>query len=41
LTLREALRRLQEDARLTPQQAEAYLRELREERLAVENRRPT
>jgi hypothetical protein len=41
LTPREALRRLQEDARLTPQQAEAYLRELREEWLAVESRRPT
>jgi hypothetical protein len=41
LTPREALRRLQEDARLTPQQAEGYLRELREERLAVESRRPT
>ena len=37
---REALRQLQEDARLTPQQAEGYLRELREERLAVENRAP-
>jgi len=31
LTPREALRRLQEEARLTPQQAEGYLRELREE----------
>ena len=41
LTPREALRRLQEDARLTPQQAEGYLRELRQERLAVESRRPT
>ena len=40
LTPREALRRLQADARMTPQQAEAYLHELREERLAVENRRP-
>ena len=39
LTPREALRRLQEDARLTPQQAEGYLRELREERLAAESRR--
>jgi hypothetical protein len=35
LTPREALRRLQEDARLTPQQAAAYLRELREERQAA------
>jgi hypothetical protein len=34
LTSREALRRLQEDARLTPQQAEGCLRELLEERLA-------
>ena len=40
LTPREALQRLQEDAQLTPQQAEAYLRELREERLAAESRRP-
>jgi hypothetical protein len=38
MTPREALRRLQEDARLTPQQAEVYLRELREERLAAESR---
>jgi hypothetical protein len=36
----EALRRLQEDARMTSQQAEEYLRELREERLAAESRRP-
>ena len=35
LTPREALRRLQEEGRLTPQQAEAYLREVREERLAT------
>lgn len=41
LTPREALRRLQEDARLTPQQAEGYLCELREERLAAESRPPT
>ena len=40
LTPREALRLLQEDARMTPQQAEGYLRELREERLAAEGRRP-
>ena len=40
LTPREALRRLQEDARLTPQQAEGYLHELREERLSAESRRP-
>jgi hypothetical protein len=36
LTPREALRLLQQDARITPQQAEGYLRELREERLAAE-----
>jgi len=30
LTPREALRRLQEEGRLTPQQAEAYLREVRD-----------
>jgi hypothetical protein len=40
LTPREALRRLQEDARLTPQQAEGYPRELREERLTAESRLP-
>jgi hypothetical protein len=40
LTPREALRQLQEDARLKPEQAEGYLRELREERLAAESRRP-
>jgi len=40
LTPREALRRLQEDAHMTPQQAKGYLRELREEWLAVESRRP-
>jgi hypothetical protein len=39
LTPCEALRLLQEDARMTPQQAERYLRELREERLAAEDRR--
>ena len=37
---REALRRLQEEARLKPAQAEQYLREVREERLAAEDRRP-
>jgi len=37
---REALRQLQAEARLTPDQAEAYLEELREERLAAETRRP-
>ena len=40
LSPREALRRLQEDARLSPEEAERYLRELREERLATEDRRP-
>jgi hypothetical protein len=40
LAPREALRRLQEDGRLTPQQAERYLNEVREERLAAENWRP-
>lgn len=37
---REALRRLQEEADLKPEQAEQYLREVREERLAAEDRRP-
>ena len=36
---REALRRMQEEARLKPEQAEQYLREVREERLAAEDRR--
>jgi len=36
---REALRRLQQEARLTPAQANLYLREVREERLAVESQR--
>lgn len=40
LAAREALRRLQEEARCKPEQAERYLRELREERLAAEDRRP-
>ena len=40
LTPREALRRLQENARTTTSQAEEYLRELREERRAAESRRP-
>ena len=40
LSPREALRRLQEDARLRPEQAENYLREVRDERLAAEDRRP-
>jgi hypothetical protein len=40
LAARAALRRLQEDSQLSPQQAESYLREVREERLAAEDRRP-
>jgi len=39
LSPREALRRLQRDARLAPAQAQAYLREAHEERLAAEDRR--
>ena len=34
LTPREALRRLQADGKMSPEQAERYLREVREERLA-------
>ena len=37
---REALRQLQAEARLTPEQAQDFLKELREERLAAETRRP-
>jgi len=40
LSPREALRRLQADARLSPEAGELYLREVREERLAAEDRRP-
>ncbi len=40
LSPREALRRMQEESRLTPVQAEQYMREVREERLAAEDRRP-
>ena len=40
LTPRAALRRLQEDAPLKRPQAEGYLRQLHEERLAAESRRP-
>jgi len=39
LTPREALRRLQEEARLTSEQADRYLCEVREERLATECQR--
>ena len=38
LSPREALRRLQQDARLTPIEAEDYLKEVRAERLAAEDR---
>lgn len=40
LSPREALRHLQEDARLRPEAAACYLHEVREERLAAEDRRP-
>lgn len=40
LAPREALRRLQQGARLTSAEAASYLREVREERLAAEDRRP-
>ena len=40
MTPREALRRMQAEARLQPEQAEQYLREVREERLAAEDRPP-
>ena len=39
LSPREALRCLQADARLTPAQAQSYLRDIDEERLAAEDRR--
>ncbi len=39
LTPREALRRLQDESRLTQPQADQYLREVTEERLASEDRR--
>ena len=38
LSPREALRRLQQDARLSPVEAEDYLKEVRAERLAAEDR---
>ena len=41
LSPREALRLMQEESRLTPEQAGQYMREVREERLAAEARRPT
>jgi len=37
---REALRRLQAEARLAPEQAQQYLNEVHDERLAAEARRP-
>lgn len=39
-TPREALHRLQQGAHLTVAEAEGYLGEVREERLAMEDRRP-
>jgi hypothetical protein len=39
ITPREALRRLQEEARLTAQNAEEYLKEVHEERSAAQDRR--
>jgi hypothetical protein len=39
LSPREALRCLQRDARIQPERAESYLREVREERQAAEDRR--
>jgi antitoxin (DNA-binding transcriptional repressor) of toxin-antitoxin stability system len=39
LSPREALRRLQAEARLTPDQAQQYLNEVRDERLDAEARR--
>jgi len=38
LSPREALRRMQEEARLKPEQAEEFLREVHAERLAAGNR---
>ena len=40
LSPREALRRMQAESRLTAEQAEDYLREVRQERLAAEDRLP-
>ena len=40
LSPRQALRRLQAEARLTPDQAQQYLNEVHDERLAAEARRP-
>ena len=40
LSPREALRLMQEESRLTPDQAEQYVLDVREERLAAEARRP-
>jgi hypothetical protein len=40
LSPREALRRSQTEARLTPEQAQQYLNEVHDERLAGEARRP-
>ncbi len=40
LSPREALHRLQAEARLTPERAQQYLNEVYDERLAAEARRP-
>ncbi len=40
LSPRQALRQLQAEAHLTPEQAQDYLKELREDRLAAETCRP-
>jgi antitoxin (DNA-binding transcriptional repressor) of toxin-antitoxin stability system len=40
LSPREALRRLQAEARLMPDQAQQYLNQVHDERLAAEARRP-
>ncbi len=39
LSPREALRRMQDESQLTQAQADQYLREVKEERLAAEDRR--
>ena len=41
LSPREALQRLQAESRLTPEQAQQYLNEVYNERLAAEGHRPT
>jgi hypothetical protein len=39
LAPRDALRRLQDEARLSPQQVKEYLQEIHDERLAADNQR--